>query len=65
LVDVLASLKVEYIISPYEADAQMAYMVKEKIADFAITEDSDLIAYGCPLIITKLSWDGYFASLNY
>jgi len=26
----------------------MAYMVKKGFADFAISEDSDLIAYGCP-----------------
>ena len=30
-------------------------MVKEGIADFAITEDSDLIAYGCPRVVMKLN----------
>ena len=38
---------VQYIVSPYEADAQMAYMVEKGQVDFAITEDSDLLAYGC------------------
>lgn len=33
----------------------MAYLVKEGIADFAVSEDSDLIAYGCPTLVTKLS----------
>lgn len=33
-------------------------MVREGIADFAITEDSDLIAYGCPRILTKLNLFG-------
>ena len=33
----------------------MAYMVKEGIADFAISEDSDLIAYGCPKLLLKLN----------
>jgi exonuclease-1 len=34
-------------------------MVKEGIADFAISEDSDLIAYGCPRLLTKLNFNGY------
>ena len=38
---------VQYMVSPYEADAQMAYMVEKGQVDFAITEDSDLLAYGC------------------
>ena len=38
----------------------MAYMVKTGQADFAISEDSDLIAYGCPLIAMKLSYNGTF-----
>ena len=37
----------------------MAYMVREGLADFAITEDSDLIAYGCPKTVMKLNYNGY------
>lgn len=36
----------------------MAYMVKVGIADFAISEDSDLIGYGCPRILMKLDLEG-------
>jgi exonuclease 1 len=46
-------------VAPFEADAQISYMVKEGIADFAISEDSDLIAYGCPRLLTKLNFNGY------
>jgi len=28
LMDILAELKIQYVVAPYEADAQMAYMVK-------------------------------------
>eukprot|EP00826_Nyctotherus_ovalis_P056587 TRINITY_DN7670_c0_g1_i3.p2 TRINITY_DN7670_c0_g1~~TRINITY_DN7670_c0_g1_i3.p2 ORF type:complete len:197 (+),score=67.96 TRINITY_DN7670_c0_g1_i3:129-719(+) len=42
LMDTLHKMNVEYIVAPYEADAQIAYLCKEKIADFAISEDSDL-----------------------
>lgn len=53
--DILKELEVEFLVAPYEADAQMAYMVREGIADMAISEDSDLIAYGCPNVIFKLT----------
>ena len=36
-----------YIVTPYEADAQIALLLSEGYADIAITEDSDLLAYGC------------------
>lgn len=59
LIDVLRELKVEVVVAPYEADAQIAYMVREGIADIAISEDSDLIAYGCPEVVLKLGFNGY------
>jgi len=37
----------------------MAYLVREGLADFAITEDSDLIVYGCPKIMVKMNWNGF------
>lgn len=47
-------MRIEVIVAPYEADAQIAYMVREGIADVGISEDSDLLVYGCPRLITKL-----------
>ena len=38
---------VKYCVAPYEADAQMAYLSNAGLADVVITEDSDLLAYGC------------------
>lgn len=57
--EILDELNIEHVTAPYEADAQMAYMVKEGIADFAITEDSDLIAFGCSKVVLKLNYTGY------
>lgn len=37
----------------------MAYFVKEGLADFAITEDSDLLAFGCPKLVTKMTHNGF------
>lgn len=33
-------------------------MVKSGIADFAISEDSDLLVFGCPTLICKLNFAG-------
>ena len=38
---------IPFIVAPYEADAQIALLMSEGYADIAITEDSDLLAYGC------------------
>lgn len=38
---------VDCIVAPYEADAQLAYLTKSGFAQAVITEDSDLLAFGC------------------
>ena len=41
---------VDYVVAPYESDAQIAYLMKQGYADIAVTEDSDLLAYGCQTV---------------
>lgn len=41
------SYNVDCITAPYEADAQLAYLNIKGIAHLVITEDSDLILFGC------------------
>lgn len=58
LIQILRSENVEFLVAPYEADAQLAYLAtldadQGGIAA-VITEDSDLIAYGCTAIIFKM-----------
>ena len=36
------------------ADAQITFLLKNGLADFAITEDSDLIAFGCEKVSLSL-----------
>ena len=40
----------ESIVAPYEADAQMAQQAINNDVFAVLTEDSDLIAYGCPRV---------------
>ena len=56
--DILERLGFSYIVAPYEADAQISYMCREGIVDFAISEDSDLLVYGCPNLVMKLTPQG-------
>ena len=37
---------VDTIVAPYESDAQLAYLARNSLVDFVITEDSDLIVFG-------------------
>ncbi|XP_020179462.1 exonuclease 1 isoform X1 [Aegilops tauschii subsp. strangulata] len=58
LIQILKTENVEFVVAPYEADAQLAYLAtldadQGGIAA-VITEDSDLIAYGCTAIIFKM-----------
>uniref|UniRef100_K3XEN3 Exonuclease 1 n=1 Tax=Setaria italica TaxID=4555 RepID=K3XEN3_SETIT len=54
LIEVLKKEKVDYIVAPYEADAQMTFLSVNKLVDAVITEDSDLIPFGCSRIIFKM-----------
>ncbi|KAL8615225.1 hypothetical protein ACOMHN_050266 [Nucella lapillus] len=49
---------VDCIVAPYEADAQLAYLNKAGIAQIIITEDSDLLLFGCEKVIFKMDFYG-------
>ncbi len=49
---------VDVIVAPYEADAQLAFLSKVNIAQLIITEDSDLIVFGCEKILFKMENNG-------
>jgi len=50
---------IDCVIAPYEADAQLAYLATNGgIADFVISEDSDLTLFGCDKIVFKLDSNG-------
>ena len=50
LVQALVEEGVEFIVAPYEADAQMAYLAINGDVHAVISEDSDLLVYGCPRV---------------
>lgn len=61
IVKIIDRLKIErynYMVSAYEADAQIAFLIHHNIVHAVITEDSDLLAYGCDNILLKFDYNG-------
>lgn len=54
LILALRKLDIEYIVAPYEADAQLAYLSLTDQVDFVITEDSDLLPFGAKTVFMKM-----------
>ncbi|KAG2748878.1 PIN domain-like protein [Suillus brevipes Sb2] len=54
LIKALRAENVPYVVAPYEADAQLAYLERVGLVDGIITEDSDLLVFGCRKVLFKL-----------
>ena len=68
LMEALKREKFEFVCAPYEADAQIASLAKTPRerggVDLVFTEDTDLVAYGCPRVMFKLEKSGDVKELN-
>lgn len=49
---------VRYVVAPYEADAQLGFLARNGQVDAVITEDSDIMLFGCNRVVFKLDRDG-------
>ena len=45
-----------YVVAPYEADPQLAYMARRGVVDVVLTVDSDLIALGTPVTVLNVNY---------
>jgi len=63
-IDELKKVGVQYIVAPYEADAQMVYLERKGIVDGIISEDSDLLVFGAKCLLTKLDQYGNCIEIN-
>jgi len=45
---------VEFVVAPYEADAQLAYMARMGDVAAVVSEDSDILTYGAPVVLYKM-----------
>lgn len=64
LIDELKANKVQYIVAPYEADAQMVYLERKGIIHGILSEDSDLLVFGAKCLLTKLDQYGNCIEIN-
>ena len=53
------------VVAPYEADAQMAYLVRHGFVDGVVTEDSDLVPHRCASVFFKMDNDGMGQEIRY
>ena len=61
----LRAENVAYVVAPYEADAQMAYLERIGLVHGILTEDSDLLVFGCKQVLLKLdSVEGTVVSIS-
>ena len=58
LIKYLRQHDIPYVVAPYEADAQLAFLENQRIIDGIITEDSDLLVFGCQKVLFKLDQAG-------
>lgn len=61
--DLLKLLGIPYLQAPMEAEAQCAFLNKEKIVDGVITEDSDCFLFGALSVYRQLFAQGKFAEV--
>ena len=64
LIDELRKTNVQYIVAPYEADAQMVYLERKGLVDGILSEDSDLLVFGAKCLLTKLDQFGNCIEIN-
>jgi exonuclease 1 len=55
---------IDYVVAPYEADAQMAHLAHSRKVDAVLTEDSDLLVFGCHRVLYKLLPSGYVQEIK-
>ena len=64
LIDELKEIGVQYVVAPYEADAQLAYLERQGVIQGMLSEDSDLLVFGAKRLLTKLDQYGDCVEIN-
>ena len=64
LIEELKKSGVQYVVAPYEADAQLVYLERQEIIQGILSEDSDLLVFGAKRLLTKLDQYGDCIEIN-
>ena len=57
-IDELKLNNIQYIVAPYEADAQLVFLEKKNVIQGILSEDSDMLVFGARRLLTKLDQYG-------
>jgi exonuclease-1 len=64
VIEELKHHNIQYVVAPYEADSQLAYLERKGIINGVLSEDSDLLVFGVKCLITKLDKYGDCIEVN-
>ncbi|KAI1959874.1 Rad2 nuclease [Ophidiomyces ophidiicola] len=64
LIEELKRFNIQYLVAPYEADAELVYLEKEGIIHGILSEDSDMLVFGAKLLLSKLDKHGNCVEIN-
>ncbi|PLB33171.1 putative exonuclease [Aspergillus candidus] len=64
LIEELKKLNVQYVVAPYEADAQLVYLERQGVISGIISEDSDMLVFGARRLLSKLDQHGDCIEIN-
>ncbi|EMD96688.1 hypothetical protein COCC4DRAFT_62191 [Bipolaris maydis ATCC 48331] len=64
VIEELKKNNIQYVVAPYEADSQLAYLERKGIINGVLSEDSDLLVFGVKCLITKLDKYGECIEVN-
>ncbi|KAF2685544.1 PIN domain-like protein [Lentithecium fluviatile CBS 122367] len=64
LIEELKYHNIQYVVAPFEADSQLAYLERKGIINGILSEDSDLLVFGAKCLITKLDKYGECVEIN-
>jgi exonuclease-1 len=58
MIEELKAAGIPYVVAPYEADSQLAYLEQQGLINGVLSEDSDLLVFGVRCLLTKLDQYG-------
>lgn len=64
LIEELKKADIQYVVAPYEADAQLVYLERQGLIHGIVSEDSDLLVFGARRLLTKLDQYGKCIEIN-
>ena len=64
LIEELKRHNIQYVVAPYEADAQLVFLERKDIIQGIISEDSDMLVFGAKRLLTKLDQYGDCIEIN-